>query len=240
MKDKVVSVSLILLVEVFLLVAAIVCVANIAKADSFINSKLVVVDPIYMVNPFMPEKLARRMAQQIINEQRKYDKIRVRVAANRKVIADPFSQKRLDVNNTDAKILEEFYYWDRKFPGRKAGTVTAVLATPWTVGNKLDAAGWPVGGKARMGGAAYVGSVLWGGYCYANAVAVGYGGVNKFHQAKVVLKHELMHTYGAMHDETGPNIMNSAAQDTLIKSGGLSLPVFKKALEEIRLTLGAL
>lgn len=220
-------------------VGAVIFGAMNAFAAPYINDKLVVVKQIYVVNPAMSPTMARRAAQQVINAQRAKDRIRVRLS-KQVIVDDPFSGKRLLPENTTGRFYEEFQFYNSKLAREGKGTVLLVSAPAWELGNKLDAQGWPSGGAPYLGGWAYTGSVLWGGYAYGTAISVGYGGANKFHQSKLIMDHELKHTYGANHDNSAPNVMAENAQFDLINSGGRSLPTFQKALNEIKAVLSKL
>ena len=210
-----------------------------AFAAPYINDKLVVVNQVYVVNPAMSAKMSRRAAQQVINRQRAKDRIRVRLS-KQVIVDDPFVEQRLDPVNTKNRFREEFDYWNKRLVKDGRGTSILVSAPAWTLDNQYDAQGWPSGGSPYLGGFASTGSVLWGGFAYGTAISVGYGGANKFHQSKLIMDHELKHTYGASHDNSGPNGMHEDAQSYLKELKAFTLPTTQKTLDEIKAVLRGL
>lgn len=210
-----------------------------AFAAPYINDKLVVVNQVYVVNPAMSAKMSRRAAQQVINRQRAQDRIRVRLS-KQVIVDDPFTEKRLDPSNTTNRFREEFDYWNKLLKKDGRGTTILVSAPAWELYNVLDAQGWPSGGIPYLGGLASTASVLWGGFAYGTAISVGYGGANKFHQSKLIMDHELKHTYGASHDNSSKNVMAENAQEYLKELKAFTLPTTQKTLDEIKAVLRGL
>lgn len=212
-------------------------VAKLVLADDWINKKLVVVDQLHVVNPFMPSKDSRRMLRQIMADLRNHSRIKIRFSRQR-LIDDFLSQKRLDPSNTfDAFYNEFIFWWNREKKGLKKGRVLLVTAPPWTIGNHYDSQGWPTGGSRFSAGWAWVASVLTGGFCYHTGIMFGSTGKSTFHQSKISGKHELLHTLGATHNSTDFNTMHPSCQLQLIIHKVDNLPVLQSTIEEVRSTL---
>lgn len=215
-------------------VSVVILGAVQVSAQPYINKRLIIVDYVDVVNPFMTPLEKKDILKRSMSFLRASG-VRAKLGA-RYNVQDPFSSKRLSVDNTDARFREEFDYWQRKVSNlRKRKHILFVMAPPWTFGNKLNAQGWPNGGKIKIGGFAETGTIRRGCIAFGSASAIQIGGKSLKEATEAITNHELTHCLGASHDNSVPNFMNE-----LIPSTGGYLFFTPRTLGEIKSEIGNL
>jgi hypothetical protein len=214
------------------------------QAAPYINKKRVEVRQIHIVNPWMPERVSKRMAREGVAFLRKH-KIRA-VFMSQHVQGDRFSQQRLNPINTTGRFLEEFLaLYSAYGRGLKRGVSTMVTAPPWELGCVIVNS-FPKNCTPWMAGWAYTGSVIGigsikGGFGYHTAMEFSSKGTSSYRRSLVIFIHELLHTLGANHIDNSANVMNVDAQGEFAKIGASTLlPILPQSIEEIKRTLSKL
>lgn len=213
-----------------LLLAILLLLPLNAQAD-YVNKKRVVIDSVYVVNPWMSLKTHRRMIRNVAQDLRAAG---IRVVRGKTVTKDDpfetFSSGRLYGEEYGDPWLIEFNYWDLKLSSTIPNwTVLYVASPPWWFGNK--GSGWVDGGAPWYGGRAFQGRAKNGGIAYGSAAEIGAGGQSKYRQSLLIAKHEVLHSLGASHIDSARNVMHSNAQ--AFQEVIANQPILKETVDQV-------